>query len=236
MSGEARREFLSRAALVAGGAMAVAVMTNGMSVAAGDDAALKCRIVGLSGSPRRGMTTASGIRIALEAAQSVAPDRITTEFIELIDYPLGDARLLGEQAPTDTSAFSELEEKLAGAAGFIIGSPVHNSGAAALVTLFFGQVTHSLLQGKVGAALSVGGTIRGGQENVVQVLNTFMMHEGMILPGTGTAGRTGAFCQSKKDSLDDDDYGRSLAVLIGQRVATVALALPFGLLTVPPKE
>ncbi len=245
MERDSRRDFLERATVgvgVTGVVAGVAAMTHGQSMSSMAAAAMaadvsesanrskKIRIVALNGSPRRDKTTVEGLTIALEAAKLIAPDRIETEMFHLVDYPFFDARLFGDHPLESREAFEALEAKLSVASGVLVGSPVHNGGASALVSIFFGQVTHTLLQGKVAAALSVGGARNGGQEHVIQTIQSYLMHEGMILPGTGIAGRSGALCWNQKDSLAADEAGRDLASRIGRRVATLALALPPGLL------
>ena len=236
MERDSRRNFLERATVGVGvtGMVASVAAIHGQSVAADvtepSNRSEKIRIVALNGSPRRNKTTVEGLTIALEAAKLIASDRIETEILHLVDYPFFDARLFGDRPLESREAFEALEAKLSEASGVLVGSPVHNGGVSALVSIFFGQVTHTLLQGKVAAALSVGGARNGGQEHVIQTIQSYLMHEGMILPGTGITGRSGALCWNQKDSLAADEAGRDLAGRIGRRVATLALALPQGLL------
>ncbi|MDO4586111.1 MAG: flavodoxin family protein [Planctomycetia bacterium] len=187
----------------------------------------KIKIIALNGSPRRDKTTAQGLKMVLEAAKAVDPERIETELVHLVDYRLFDSeRVLGEQATKPaTGDIIKLEDQFraANVKGIIVGSPVFNSMMSLFVVALFSQIDHALLQGKTGGALAVGGARNGGQESVVQGINTYLMHEGVILPGTGSAGRIGALCWNQNDSLDQDDLGKKLAESLGQRVAQTAL-------------
>ncbi|MDD3470742.1 MAG: NAD(P)H-dependent oxidoreductase [Thermoguttaceae bacterium] len=234
MERDSRRRFLEQTTAAMGVVAGVAAIASGQQTAvldAMENRPKKIRIVALNGSPRRDKTTVEGLTIAMEAARQVAPERIETEMIHLIDCPFCDVRLFGERLLETREVFDQIEAKLANAAGILVGSPVHNGGASALISIFFGQVMHTLLQGKVAAALGVGGARNGGQEHVVQTIHSYLMHEGMILPGTGMTGRSGALCWNQKDTLASDETGCDLARRIGCRVATLALALPSGLFT-----
>ena len=77
----------------------------------------------------------------------------------------------------------------------------------------------------VGGALAVGAARNGGQEAAVQALHSFMLHEGMILAGSGRAGG-GAFLWNHDDSIDDDTAGLGLARSLGERVARLAQIVP----------
>ncbi len=232
-----RRHFLSSTALAAGAAAATESVLNPSSSAAQTVPAGKIRIIALNGSPRKDKTTVAALTVALGAAQAVSPDRIEVELVHLADYNLlSSQRVLGSLAiPTleGKTDFIKLEEKLSApeVRGLLVGSPTHNSTQSSLVTLFFGQVRHGndknglpILEGKPAGALAVGGGRNGGQENVVNGINTYFFHEKMILVGTD-AGRVGALLWNQKDSIEADDFGKKLAVSLGQRVAKAALSL-----------
>lgn len=229
---DSRRNFVISGAL----ALGTAAMGTGLSASlqADESASGKCvKILGLNGSPRRGKTTAESLGCALAAAQAVCPERIETEIIELTDYDLFDSeRVFGVAAVKGDGSYARLQAKLAeeSVRGVIVGSPVHNSMPSVLISAFFAQIDHAVLQGKIGGALSVGGARNGGQESVVNGLNTFLFHEGMLLPGTGAAGRFGALLWNQKDSVAADEFGIKLAQSLGERIAKTALALPPDLL------
>lgn len=232
------RENDSRRNFVISGALALGTAVTGTGIAsslqtAEKTAGKRVRILGLNGSPRRGKTTAESLGYALAAAQAVSPDQIEIEIIELTDYALFDSeRVFGSAAVKGDGSYARLQAKFAeeSVRGIIVGSPVHNSMPSALISAFFAQIDHTVLQGKIGGALSVGAARNGGQESVVNGLNTFLFHEGMLLPGTGAAGRFGALLWNQNDSVAADDFGIQLARSLGERVAKTALVLPPDLL------
>lgn len=225
----ARRRFL------AAGAAALSTAALGLAaspVSAQDASAAptgKIKIIGINGSPRRDKTTAEALTQALEAAKAVAPDKIDVELVCLADYNLfASERLFGDAAVKGGDEYAKLNEKLADPAvrGVIVGSPTHNGAPSALIAALFGQIDHSVLQGKIAGALAVGGARNGGQEQVVDVINDYLFHEGAILPGAGASGRTGALLWNQKDSVARDDFGLGMARGLAQRVAKLALVVP----------
>lgn len=225
-----RRDFCTGSIL----ALGTAVLGASQSTFAGADSGNGIKIIGISGSPRRGKTTVESLKFALDAGRAVDPNKIQTEMIELIDYDLFDTeRVLGPSAIKNGKIpFADLEKKLADPSvrGILVGSPVHNSMLSVLISSFFARIDHKILQGKTGGALAVGGARNGGQESVVNGLNTYLFHEGLLLPGTGKSGRIGALLWNQKDSVASDEFGIKLAQILGERVAKVALALPPDLL------
>lgn len=233
-----RRHFLNSTILAAGSVAVAEAATKPKQASAQAVPAGKIKIIVLNGSPRKDKTTVAALTVAMEAAKAVAPDRIEVELVHLVDYNLlSSERVLGELAiPTISGKidFVKLEEKLSApeVRGILVGSPVHNSSPSSLVTLFFGQIRHGndknghpILEGKPAGALAVGGARNGGQENVVNGINTYFFHEKMILVGTAS-GRVGALLWNQKDSIDADEFGKKLAVALGQRIAKAALSTP----------
>lgn len=236
-----RRHFLNSAILAAGSAAVAQAATKPGSAPAPEVPTGKIKIIALNGSPRKDKTTVAALTVAIEAAKAVAPDRIEVELVHLVDYNLlSSARVLGELAVPAINGktdFVKLEEKLSApeVRGLLVGSPVHNSSPSSLAALFFGQVRHGkdknghpILEGKPAGALAVGGARNGGQENVVNGINTYFFHEKMILVGADS-GRVGALLWNQKDSIDADEFGKKLAVGLGQRVARAASSIPTNL-------
>ena len=225
----ARRQFF-----VAGAAaLGTAALGLAASPASAQDASTaptgKIKIIGINGSPRRDKTTAEALKNALEAAKAVAPDKIDVELVHLADYNLfASERLFGDAAVKGGDEYAKLNEKLADPAvrGVIVGSPTHNGAPSALIAALFGQIDHSVLQGKIAGALAVGGARNGGQEQVVDGINTYLFHEGAILPGPGGSGRAGALLWNQKDSVAQDEFGLGMARGLAQRVAKLALVVP----------
>lgn len=233
-----RRHFLSSTILAAGAAAATEAVLNPQQASAQTAPAGKIKIIALNGSPRKDKTTVAALTVAMGAAKAVSPERVEVELVHLVDYNLlSSQRVLGDLAIPSVNGktdFVKLEEKLSApeVRGILVGSPVHNSSPSSLVTLFFGQVRHGndknghpILEGKPTGALAVGGGRNGGQENVVNGINTYFFHEKMILVGADT-GRVGALLWNQKDSIEADEFGKKLATTLGQRVAKAALSAP----------
>lgn len=226
-----RRQFL--AAAVSTAALGLGAVSSASAQDAPAAPTGKIKIVGINGSPRRDKTTNEALENALAAAKAVAPDRIETELLQLSDYNLfASERLFGAAAVKDDGERASLNEKLADPAirGVIVGSPTHNGAPSALIAACFGQIDHSVLQGKIAGALAVGGARNGGQEQVVDVINDYLFHEGAILPGPGGSGRTGALLWNQKDTVAQDEFGLDMARSLARRVAKLALVVPADLL------
>ena len=71
-----RRKFLANG-IIAGGAMALTPVVHAKT-----ETERKVRVIGISCSPRKGMTTATGVQVTLDAAKDV-DGRIQTELIDL---------------------------------------------------------------------------------------------------------------------------------------------------------
>ena len=214
-----RRLFLGSAAAVLG--------TGTSGVSAGDTD--KIKILALNGSPRADKTTAAALSAALGAAEAFAGGTVETELLHLADYDMfGSERVFGKARTAGAgSRFDLLVEMISKkpVRGILFGTPVHNGLLSALTCAFFDQFPHSVLSGKIGGALAVGAARNGGQEAAVQAVHSFMLHEGMIIAGTGRAGG-GAFLWNHNDSIGDDTAGLGLAQSLGERVARLARIVP----------
>lgn len=214
-----RRLFLGSAAAVLGAG------TAGVSA----EGTGKIKILAVNGSPRTDKTTVNALSAVLAAAQTAGGDTVETEMLHLADYDIfGSERVFGKaRAAGAGKPFDLLVEKISEkpVRGIIFGTPVHNGLLSVLTCSFFDQVPHSVLSGKIGGALAVGGARNGGQEAAVQAIHSFMLHEGMILAGTGRAGG-GAFLWNHDDSIGGDTAGLGLAQSLGERVARLAQMVP----------
>lgn len=192
------------------------------------------RIVGISGSPRRGKTTAAAVQACLEAARGVGPG-IETEFIDL-----GGMRIDGNAAaglppePGRPDDFPAVAARLSApeVGGIILGVPVYMGGPPAHAKAFLDRWTDFrrngfALRDKVGACLAVGGGRNGGQELAILSVLTAMLYQEMIVVGDGPpASHFGAaLLQDGKDDVSRDEAGLAMARALGRRVAEVALRL-----------
>ena len=220
-----RRNFLGAAASTVATGTVV-----GSAEAAEQAVAKKIRILGICGSPRKGKTTAIALKVALDAARAVDPERIETELVELAGMKIDGSLAVLPAEPGQEDDFPKLLPKLTdpALAGIIAGSPVYFGNMSSLLKAFFDRLIvlrkEFALSNKVGGALAVGAGRNGGQEQVVRSIHTSMMGQEMILVGDGrpTGHWGGTLWNNWKDDILKDEFGISTAKNLGRRVAEVA--------------
>jgi multimeric flavodoxin WrbA len=218
-----RRTFLN-SGLVAGAAV-VGIGSQGL--AGGNN---KVKILGISCSPRKGMTTATGVKVALEAAEAMSSN-ITTELIDLgsISFSGWTGSLSTVEDDFDRLVLPKLKDASAG--GLIIGSPVYFRNASSVCMAFLERLAalrkpKLLLANKAVGILSVGAYRNGGQEMVIQQIQTAMLcHEVVIVGGKPGAHQGATLWNAYKDDIMKDEFGIDSAQKVGIRVAEAALKL-----------
>ncbi len=217
-----RRKFIQKA-----GAAAVAGLTSRPAFAGGG----KIMIVGVSCSPRQGKTTATAVKAALDAAKGVN-SLIESELFDLggmnisVLFPAG-----GGTTPKDD--FEKILPTLhsANLGGIIIGSPVYFRIMSSLCSAFIERLSalrspNLILADKPVGVLSVGAYRNGGQELVIQQIQTAMLcHEVMIVGGKPGAFQGATLWNAYKDDITKDEFGMESAKKLGIRVAEAALKL-----------
>ena len=232
-----RRKFLQAAGM--GVAAAAAIQSTLPAASAEPTSATKrVKIIAISGSPRKGKTTAAALKVALEAAKAVDPERIETELIELADLKLNGNMAAGiPLEPGQQDDFPELAAKLAkpDVGGIIVGSPVYFGSMTSLCKAFLDRcialrMRKFALANKVGGALAVGAVRNGGQELTLQAIQAAMMCQEMVVVGDSRPTcHTGATVwNSGKDDISQDEFGLSTVKNLGRRVAEVALRMAAG--------
>jgi multimeric flavodoxin WrbA len=225
-----RRRFLRAGAAVAATAVAAA---GGTSLAQSAQEPRKLKIIGVACSPRAGKTTAAAVKVCLEAAQAVAPERIEVELIELAGLKIPAQVAVGLPLdPGERDDFPKVAEKLGEAhvVGIIIGSPVYFCNMSALCKAFLDRCFSFRakkfgLANKVAGVVAVGGVRNGGQELTIQSIQAALMCQEMLVVGDGrpTAHTGATLWNSGKDDLSEDEFGLGTARNLGRRVAEVAL-------------
>ena len=231
-SGMTRREMIGTAGALVVGAAA--------SSPAAEDAAAKAhkafgtKVLGISCSPRKGMTTSQAVQIALKAAEQADP-LIEIELIDLggmrISGWIGGAKPGQGEIPDDD--FQKVLPKLRDPAvgGWIIGSPSYFRSMSALCKAFLEQcaVLRSpkfLLADKPVGVLAVGAFRNGGQELVIQQIQTALLcHEVMIVGGKPKAHQGATLWNlGAGDDITKDPFGVDTAKLLGRRVGEAVMA------------
>ena len=154
-----RRNFLA----TAGVAALAATSTSALAAEARGDRTLK--ILGVSCSPRKGMTTANAVQAALDAAKAADP-RIQTELIDL-----GGLNIAGYSPKPPEDDMKEILPKFQDSAlgGVIIGSPGYFRSLSGLARCFFERLAPlreptMVLADKPSGVVAVGAFRNGGQE------------------------------------------------------------------------
>lgn len=219
-----RRKFLA-SGIVAGGAMSLGSVTHA-EIKTGE----KIRIIGISCSPRKGMTTATGVQVALDAAKEV-DGRVQTEMIDLGGMTISGWNGTGKFQEDDFGrlVLTALRDPVPD--GLIIGSPVYFRNISSLCMAFLERLAvlrkpNLLLADTPVGALSVGAYRNGGQEMAIQQIQAAMLcHEVMIVGGKPGAHQGATLLNAYKDDIMKDDFGIKTAKQLGIRVAKAALRL-----------
>jgi len=218
-----RRNFLA----TAGGAALAATTTTLLAAEPGGDKTMK--ILGISCSPRKGMTTAKAVQAALDAAKAVDP-RIQTELIDL-----GELNIAGYSPKPPQDDFTGILPKLQdpAVAGLIIGSPSYFRGISALCKAFIERCAPlreptMVLADKPVGVVAVGQFRNGGQELVIEQIQAAMLCFGMVPVGGHAPAFQGATLLSAKDSIAQDDLGLKTAAQLGKHVGEAAIKLSKG--------
>ena len=212
-----RRKFLGLA-----GAVAALSATGAAAQAAGGGKTV--RILGVSCSPRKGMTTSKAVQAVLDAAKAVDA-RVEVELIDL-----GGLKVAGHAKPPPEDDFTPLLAKLQDPAvgAIVIGSPSYYRGPSSLCRAFIERCSplrdpKMLLAGKLLGCVAVGGTRNGGHELVIASIQAAMLCFGMIPVGGLSPATPGATLLSEKDDISKDEAGLETARKLGARLAELAL-------------
>jgi len=193
------------------------------------------RIVGVACSPRKGKTTATAIRAALDAAKGV-DGRIKVELVDLgglqIAGSLGGATSADAQQPKDDfdlKVLPKLRDPVPD--GLIIGSPSYFRSMSALCKVFLERLAvlrspKLLLADKPAGVLAVGAYRNGGQELVIeQIQAALLCHEIMVVGGKPGAHQGATLWNAYNDDITKDEFGIESAKKLGIRVAEAAIRL-----------
>lgn len=184
-------------------------------------------IIGLNGSPNGQGNTDFLLRLAIKELEGRGAK---TGVENLGEIMIAQKRpfCLACSSPCNKSCFlgSSLEEslaRLAQADAIIMASPVYFGTVSAQLKAYWDK-TRSLradkvLIGRLGAAISVGGSKFGGQETTIGTMHDMMLIHGMKIVGPGSkdfdAGHQGV-CAVKPAT--EDAYAINRAKILGARI------------------
>jgi multimeric flavodoxin WrbA len=215
-----RRQFLA----AAGTAALAATAASARAAEAGGGQKLK--ILGVSCSPRKGMTTAKAVQAALDAAQAVNP-RILTELIDLGGLNIAP---WSPNPPADDMVALLPKFKDPELGGLIIGSPSYFRSLSGLAKCFLERLAPlreptMVLADKPFGVVTVGVFRHGGQELIIEQVQAILLCFGMVPVGGHAPAFQGATLLSANDSIAQDELGLKTAVQLGKRVGETALKL-----------
>jgi multimeric flavodoxin WrbA len=215
-----RRNFIATAS-----AAAVAA-TSTAAFAAEAQSGKTLRIIGVSCSPRKGMTTSKAVQAALDAAKTVDP-RIQTELIDL-----GGLSIAPWSPAPPADDMKEILPKLQdpALAGLIIGSPSYFRSLSGLAKCFLERLAplrepKMVLADKPFGVVAVGAFRNGGQELTIAQIQAILLCFGMVPVGGHAPAFQGATLLSTSDSIAQDDLGLKTAAQLGKHVGEVALKM-----------
>jgi multimeric flavodoxin WrbA len=187
------------------------------------------KIIGIVGSPRTDGNTAYLVETALKSAEEVGAE---TEIINLGSASLEPCvacdicKATGECAIYDD--MGEIMEKIMGADGMIIGSPVYFGSVTSQLKMFIDRSRplrgSFRLKNKVCGALAVGASRNGGQESTIATIHDFLLIHDAIIVGDGApmAHYGGTGVGGPKGSTEQDEVGIATSKNLGKRVSELA--------------
>ena len=150
------------------------------------------KVLGVSGSPRKGGNTDILIRTALGVLEE---EGLQTDFLSLADRLvkpciacMGCSKTEGYECVQEDPAFDGIVQRFIDADGILIGSPVHFGSATPQTMAMLDRVGYvarqkeNFLRRKVGAAITV--ARRAGNNFTFAQLNYFFLINEMIVPGS----------------------------------------------------
>lgn len=187
------------------------------------------RILGISCSPRKGKTTATAVTAALSAAKTVDPS-VRTQLLDLGGMEISGFSAAANPPEDDfTGILPELRDPVPD--GLIIGSPSYFRSMSALCKAFLERLAvlrkpRLLLADRPAGVLAVGAYRNGGQELVIeQIQSVLLCHEMMIVGGKPGAHQGATLWNLANDDITKDEFGMDTARKLGIRVAQAALRL-----------
>ncbi|MBD3261034.1 MAG: flavodoxin family protein [Candidatus Altiarchaeales archaeon] len=171
------------------------------------------RVLGLSGSHRRAGNTDQLVEKTLDVLRGQG---FNTEFISLADKSLDFCKDCDGCRENPRCVFDEddqnyILDELQAADAIVIGSPVYFGGVSSRLKTVFDRTlplrrAKLSLAGKIGAAITVGGSRNGGQEHTIADIHHFMLIHEMIIVGDQKTAHFGGCAQGRGqgDALKDE--------------------------------
>ena len=218
------------------------------------------KVLGISGSPRKGANTAKLVKKALEGATSV--QGVETELYELagkkIHHCIGCLKCYNTGACAFKDDFQDFVKRWMEADGIILAAPVYRMGIPGVMQAalerfscstagYFRELGRGVPRyNKVCGVLTVGATRYGGQEMVLNYLMSVCVSGNSIVVSGDTlvgsfigaaAWQLAGFSSERtkeaiksKDNVLNDGEGIACAINVGKRVAEMTKIVKAGML------
>ncbi|MEL7609325.1 MAG: flavodoxin family protein [Bacillota bacterium] len=202
----------------------------------------KIRILGISGSPRKGATSMA-MQLCLNAAAEV--EGVETILVDLAGKQINCccncnlcAYLQTPHCPAFQDDFQDEHLDLyCKADGIILASPVYLMNPTGLIANFMSRMRainrlsrRGAFSMRVGGSIAVGGMRNGGQDMVLASLNAMLQTSQNLIVGGGVHFYNGAAVWSNNEKKFTDEKGSLELAILGRRVAYSAKAIKAGLL------
>lgn len=184
------------------------------------------KVLAICGSHRKNGNT----KILLEKVLKIfRKGGIKTKLLDLLDYPLSfcqahPSEICVKKCPYEKE-FKEIEKELVSADAIIVGSPVYMGDIPARLKNFMDRTVRLrrkgfLLANKIGAAVVVGASQGGGQEQTINSIHNFFLIHDMIVVGDGKPGAHFGVVGIGKDKGDikKDKAALEAVKRMGQRI------------------
>lgn len=184
-------------------------------------------VLALNGSHHKEGNTAYLLNRTLEACAEMGAE---TELLSLHQIMNGQKCpfCVACSSPCDRRCYrgTELEqayEKVTRADAVIFGSPVYFGSMTAQMKAFFDKTRYVRAEkswiGKPAAAIAVGGSKYGGQENTISAIHSVLLVEGMTILGDGhPAFGAGNFGVPAQNPADKDEFAKQKALSLARRI------------------
>lgn len=187
------------------------------------------KILGISGSSRKGGNTELLVRRALDVCKERGAD---TEFISLAEKEINyctscDACKEKPHKCIQDDDVREILDEMKSSDAIILGSPTYFASVSGKLKSLFDRTLplrreNYRLSGKVGGSIAVGGSRNGGQEHVcIQIHNWMLLHEMIVVSDKRTAHFGGIAVGRNPGDVLKDNLGISTVENLAIRVFDV---------------
>lgn len=198
------------------------------------------RLLGLSGSPRKGATeyiVGEALKTAREAFQEIETEMMILRGKKVAPCNGCNYCRKNKARCCIEDDMQELFDRFIAADAYLVASPVYVMGPTPQLAAFFSRlrpvhhVFPGVLRNKVGGAIAVGGTRNGGQEITVNAIINYLLTRGLVVVGGEIGGYAGGKVWSQDrgaDGAGEDTVGMETVKGLARKLAEVAVIMKEG--------